>query len=77
MQWLSVVLILVLGLVQSTWTMLAALAVRLDSSTVPEPPVSIVIEATWRMLECDVKVFKNKLHLSGYFVDYVHNMPCA
>ena len=51
MQWPLVVPILVLALGQSTWMMLAALAVRLDSSTVLEALLSTVIEATQRMLE--------------------------
>ena len=55
-QWLSVMPILVLALVQSTWTMLAALAVRLDSLTVPEVLLSTVDMATMRMLGYDVKV---------------------
>ena len=50
-QWLSVMPILVLALVQSTWTMLAALAVRLDSLTVPEVLLSTVDMAIQRMLE--------------------------
>ena len=49
-------LVLVLAVVQSTWTMLAALAVRLDSLTVPEALLSTVTEATQKMLEFDVKV---------------------
>ena len=44
-------LILVLALVQSIWMMLAALAVRLGSLTVPEVLLSTVTEVTQRMLE--------------------------
>ena len=51
MQWLSVMLILVLALVQSTWMVLVALAVRLDSLTAPEALLSTVDMATQRMLE--------------------------
>ena len=51
MQWPSVMLILALALVRSTWIMLGALAVRLDSLTVPEALLSTVTEATQRMLE--------------------------
>ena len=51
MQLHSAMHILVLALVQSTWTMLAALAVRLDSLTVPEVLLSTVTEATQKMLE--------------------------
>ena len=49
-QWPSVMLILVLAEVQSTWIMLGALVVRLDSLTVPEALLSTVTEATQRML---------------------------
>ena len=56
MQWPSAMLILVLVLVQSIWTMLAALAVRPDSLTVPVAPVSIVHMVTQKMQECDAKV---------------------
>ena len=59
MQWPSVEPILVLAVVQSTWTMLAALAVRLDSLTVPEALLSTVDMATQRMLEYDAKVWRN------------------
>ena len=45
------VLILVLALVQSTWIMLAALAMRLDLLTVPGVLLSTVDMATPRMLE--------------------------
>jgi len=56
MQWPSVMLILVLAVVQSTWTMFAALAARLDSLTVLEALLSTVDMDTLRMLEYDVKV---------------------
>ena len=56
MQWLSVVHILVLELVQSTWMMLVALAVRTTSLTALEALVFTVTVATQRMQECDVKV---------------------
>ena len=56
MQWPSAMLILVLVLVQSIWTMLAALAVRPDSLTVPVAPVSIVHMVTQKTRECDAKV---------------------
>ena len=51
MQLLSAVLILVLVLVQSTWMMLAALAVRQVLLTVLEVLLSTVTEVTQRMLE--------------------------
>ena len=51
MQWLSVVLILVLALVQSTWIILVAPAVRQALLTVPEVLLSTVTEVTQRMLE--------------------------
>ena len=63
-QWLSVMPILVLALVQSTWTMLAALAVRLDSLTVPEVLLSTVDMATMRMLGYDVKVCRSLLFVA-------------
>ena len=56
MQWPSAMPILVLALVQSIWTMLAALAVRPDSSTVPVALASIVHMVTQKMQEYDVKV---------------------
>ena len=39
MQWPSVVLILVLALAQSTWRMLLAVAVKVDSLTAPVVPL--------------------------------------
>ena len=57
MQWLSAMLILVLELAQSTWTMLAALEVRPTLLPAPEALLSTVTEATQRMLEWDVKVW--------------------
>ena len=51
MQWLSVVLIVVLALVQSTWMMLAAQAVRRVLLTVLEVLLSTVTEVTQKMLE--------------------------
>ena len=57
MQWHSAMLTLVLVLVQSTLTMLAAQAMRLISLTVLEVLLSAV--ATQRMLEYDVKVRSN------------------
>ena len=59
MQSLSAELILVLVLAQSTWTMLAALAVRQDSLTALEALLSAVLVVTQRMQEYDVKVWKN------------------
>ena len=56
MQWLSLMPDLVLALAQSTWMMLGALAVKLDSLIVPEALTSTVTMATQRMLEYDVKV---------------------
>ena len=56
MQSLSVEPILVLALVQSTWTMLAVLAVRQDSLTALEARQSPVLVVTQRMQEYDVKV---------------------
>ena len=56
MQLHSAMLILVLALAQSFWMMLAALAVRLGSLTVPEALMSTVDMATQKMLEYDVKV---------------------
>ena len=52
----SAMLILVLALAQSFWMMLAALAARLGSLTVPEALMSTVDMATQKMLEYDVKV---------------------
>ena len=51
MQLPSAGLILVLVLVQSTWTMLAALEVRVTSLTVHIAPLSAATLATQRMLE--------------------------
>ena len=48
--------ILVLALAQSTWMMLAALAVRSTSLTVPEVLLSAVIEVTQKMQEWGVNV---------------------
>ena len=59
MQSLSVELILVLALVQSTWTMLAVLVVRQDSLTALEALLSAVLVVTRRMQEYDVKVWRN------------------
>ena len=59
MLWLLVVHILELDLAQFTLMMLAALEVRLDSLTVPEDLLSTVTEVTQRMLEYDVKVWRN------------------
>ena len=56
MQWPSAMPILVLALVQSTWIMLAVLAVRPDSLTVPVALTSIVHMVTQKMQECDAKV---------------------
>ena len=68
-QWLSVMLILVLALAQSIWMMLAALAVRLDSLTVPEALMSTVDMDTQKMLEYDVKV----CYLYGHCKDIGYN----
>ena len=51
MQWLLVVPILVLALVQSTLMKLAALAVKPTSLTAPEALLSTVTEVTQKMLE--------------------------
>ena len=51
MQLPSEMLILVVVLVQSTWTMLAALEVRVTSLTAHAAPLSAATEATQRMLE--------------------------
>ena len=59
MQYLSIELILVLALVQSTWTMLAVLVVRQDSLTALEALPSPVLVVTQKMQEYDVKVWKN------------------
>ena len=56
MQSLSVEPILVLVLVQSTWTMLAVLVVRQDSLTALEALLSAVQMVTQKMQEYDVKV---------------------
>ena len=56
MQWPSAMPILVLVLVQSIWTMLAVLAVRPDSLTVPAALVFIVHMVTQKMQEYDAKV---------------------
>ena len=50
--------ILVLALAQSTWIMLAALAVRLTSLTALEALLSAVHMATQKMLEYGVKVWR-------------------
>ena len=50
-QWPSTVLILVLVLVQSTWTMLTAVEVKVISLNVYIAPMSPVSMATHRMLE--------------------------
>ena len=63
MQLLSVGPILVLVLVQSTWTMLAALAVKTTSLTALEA-LSAVHMATQRMQEYDVKVWRIMLYFS-------------
>ena len=59
MQSLSVEPILVPALGQSTWTMLAALAVRPPSIPALEALLSAVPVAMQRMQEYDVKVWKN------------------
>ena len=59
MLWPLVVHILELDLAQFTLMMLAVLEVRLDSLTVPEDLLSTVTEVTQRMLEYDVKVWRN------------------
>ena len=59
MQWPLVMPILVLALVQSTWTMLGVLAVRPTSSIAPVALLLAVTMATQRMLEYDVKVWRN------------------
>ena len=51
MQLHSAVLTLVLVLVQSTWTMLTVLAVRVTSWNAHTAPLSPVQEATQKMLE--------------------------
>ena len=58
----SAMLILVLVSVKSTWTMLAAVVVRVDLLTAQETSLSNVIVAIQRTLECDVKV-EDKPHL--------------
>ena len=60
---------LVVVWVQSTWMMLAALAMRPNLLTVSKT-LSIVARATERMLEYDVKVWRNDqalLYLSSSF----------
>ena len=59
MQLLSAEPILVLALVQSTWIMLAVLAVRQDSLTALEARQSPVLVVIQKMLEYDVKVWRN------------------
>ena len=62
-------LILVVVWVQSTWMTLAALAMRPNLLTVSKT-LSIVARATDRMLEYDVKVWRNDqalLYLSSNF----------
>ena len=56
MLWLSLMPILVLVLVQSTWTMLAVLAGRQDSLTAHEALLLAAHLVTQRMQELDVKV---------------------
>ena len=57
--WPLLVHILELDLAQFTLMMLAVLEVRLDSLTVPEALQSTVDMPTQRMLEYDVKVWRN------------------
>ena len=71
MQYLSVELILVLALVQSTWTMLAVLVVRQDSLTALEARQSPVLVVTQRMQEYDVKVWK-KWSTDSVFFEYLN-----
>ena len=59
MLWPLVVHILELDLAQFTLMMLSVLEVRLDSLTVPEALLSTVDMPIQRMLECDVKVWRN------------------
>ena len=66
MQLLLVVHILVLVWVQSTWMKLAALAMRPNLLNAPVALQFTVHMPTQRMLECDVKVWRNgvmMLHL--------------
>ena len=63
MQLPLVVHILVLVGVQFTWMKLAALAMRPNLQTVPEVLLSIVELITTRMLEYDVKVWRNYIHV--------------
>ena len=59
-------LTLVLVLVQSTWTTLAALAMRGTSLTAHIAQASTVIVATQRMLESDAKVRRRNPLASCY-----------
>ena len=59
--------ILVLALAQSTWMVLAAPVVKQDLSTALEALLSTVDMATQKMLEYDVKVWKDGIMLL-YFV---------
>ena len=58
MQWLLVMPILVLALGQSTWMMLAALAVRPTLLTALGALLSVVLVVTQKMQEYDVKVWR-------------------
>ena len=68
MQWLLVELTLVLVLVQSTWTMLFALAVRTTWLTVNEALLAAVLVVTKRMQEYDVEV-------NEFYVSVRHSCP--
>ena len=65
MQLPSEMLTLVLGLVQSTWTMSAAVVERVTSLTAPVALLCTVTEVTQRMLEWDVKVDMRKHMYQG------------
>ena len=70
MQWLSVMLILVVALVQFTWMMLGVLVVKPTSLNALGALLSAASMATHRMLEFDVKVWINDkvmLYFSGNF----------
>ena len=67
MQLPLVVLILVVVWVQSTWMKLVALAMRTNLLTAPVAHQFNVGEVTERMLEYDVKVWRNGIATSAEF----------
>ena len=67
-------LTMVLVLVKSTWTMLTAVAVRVNLLIAQEASLSPVIVAIQMMLECDVKVDEPHLERRTYNSLYYQKM---